>query len=121
MRSLVVLMALAFASPAAAKDAESITMVGSEGRSLTIEPERAVVAVMLYHPASVYDVRPTPARPRGGYVKIYLLRRDRLAAVPARFYRATGALCFGWNEALAPRAPAEGSGRRGESSQPRAG
>jgi hypothetical protein len=99
----IALLALAAASPAGAKDIESIVVVGSDGHSLTITPERAVLSVMLYHPASVYDVRPKPARPRGGYVKIYPLGSRGLPAIPGRFYPATGALCFGWNQAVAPR------------------
>jgi hypothetical protein len=106
MRSLVVLgvFVLVTASPAAAKDIESIVVVGSDGRSLTIRPERGVLAVLLYHPASVYAVPPQPARPRGGYVKVYPLGSGGLPAIPGRFYPRTRALCFGWNQAVAPRA-----------------
>jgi hypothetical protein len=96
-------LALIATSPAAAKDIESIVVVGSDGRSITIEPEREVLGVMLYHPASVYSVPPTPARPRGGYVRLYPLGHRGMPAVPGRFYAATGALCFGWNQAIAPR------------------
>jgi hypothetical protein len=105
VRSLIALalLALAAASPAQAKDIESIVVVGSDGRSLTITPERAVLSVVLYHPASVYDVRPKRARPRGGYVKIYPLGSGGMPAIPGRFYPATGALCFAWNQAVAPR------------------
>jgi hypothetical protein len=104
MKLLAVLafVALAAASPAHAKDVESIVVVGSDGRSVTIDPEPAVLAVMLYHPAGVYHVRPKPARPSGGYVRIYPLGRGGLPAVPGRFYPATRALCFGWNQARAP-------------------
>ena len=57
---------------------------------------------MLYHPGSVYEGRPRPARPRGPYVKLYPLGRTGLPAIPGRFYPATGALCFGWDQAAAP-------------------
>ena len=99
---LLALVVLVGAAPADAKDIESMVVVGSDGRSLTIKPERAVVGVMLYHPASVYNVRPNPARPRGGYVRIYPLGRSGLPAIPGRFYPATRALCFSWNRAFAP-------------------
>jgi hypothetical protein len=60
-RLLVVLafVALAAAAPADAKDVASIVVVGSDGRSIEIEPEHAVLAVLLYHPASVYNLQPT--------------------------------------------------------------
>jgi hypothetical protein len=107
------LVALAFlglitAAPADAKDVASIVVVGSDGRSIEIGPERAVLAVMLYHPASVYNVRPKLAKPRGGYVRIYPLGPRGLPAIPGRFYPATRALCFGWNQALAPRSCGRG-------------
>jgi hypothetical protein len=95
-------LALAAAAPADAKGVASIAVVGADGRSLTIEPERAVLAVMLYNPGSVDNVRPEAARPRGGYVKLYPLGSRGLPALPGRFYPATGALCFSWNQALAP-------------------
>jgi hypothetical protein len=104
MKVLAVLtfLALAVPAPAAAKGIASIVVVGAVGRSITIEPERAVLAVMLYHPASVYKVRPKPARPLGGYVKIYPLGPGGFPAIPGRFYPATRALCFSWDQALAP-------------------
>jgi hypothetical protein len=60
-RLLVVLafVALAAAAPADAKDIAAIVVVGSDGRSIEIEPELAVLTVLLYHPASVYNLRPT--------------------------------------------------------------
>jgi hypothetical protein len=107
MRLLVAfgLIALTAASPAAAKDVESLVVVGADGRSVTLEPEREVLGVMLYHPASVYNVRPRRAAPRGGYVKIYPLGPGGMPAMHGRFrfYPATSALCFGWNQALPPR------------------
>ncbi len=99
--ALLAFLVLVAAPTAAAKDIESIVVAGSDGRSITIEPERAVLAVMLYHPASVYNVRPVPVRPRGGYVRVYPLGRGGFPAVPGRFYPATRALCFGWNQARA--------------------
>jgi hypothetical protein len=80
-----------------------VVVVGSDGHSITIEPERAVLGVMLYHPASAYNVRPRPTRPRGGYVKLYPLGPGGLPAIPGRIYPLTGALCFSWNEAVAPK------------------
>jgi hypothetical protein len=110
MKPLVLFPFLVFAvaafapADAAAKGVEALVVVGSDGRSITIEPELAVLGVMLYHPASVYNVRPRPARPRGGYVKLYPLGSRGLPAIPGRFYPLTGALCFSWNEAVAPSA-----------------
>jgi len=95
-------LALAAPAPAAAKGIASIGVVGAHGRSITIKPERALLAVMLYHPASVYNVRPKPARPHGGYVKLYPLGRGGFPAIPGRFYPATRALCFSWNQTLTP-------------------
>ena len=101
--ALLVLAVAAFApADAAAKDVAALAVVGSDGRSITIEPERAVLGVMLYHPASVYNVRPRPTRPRGGYVKLYPLGPGGFPAIPGRFYPLTGALCFSWNQAVVP-------------------
>jgi hypothetical protein len=100
--SVLAVLALATAAPAAGKGVESIVVVGSDGRSITIDPERAVLGVMLYNPASVYKVRPKPAKPRGGYVRIYPLGIGGFPAIPGRFYPATSALCFSWDQALAP-------------------
>jgi hypothetical protein len=100
---LLTVFVLVGAAPAYAKDIESIVVVGSDGRSLTIKPERAVLGVMLYHPASVYDVRPKPARSRGSYVRIYPVGHGGFPVILGRFYPATHALCFSWNQALAPR------------------
>src|SRR5436190_8707249 len=88
---------------AGAKGVATLVVVGSDGRSIGIEPEQAVLAVMLYHPGSVYNHRPEPALPRGGYVKIYPLDPGGFPAIPGRFYPATRALCFGWGQAAAPR------------------
>src|SRR5438874_10347512 len=88
---------------AGAKGVATLVVVGSGGRSIGIEPERAVLAVMLYHPGSVYNHRPERAAPRGGYVKIYPLGPAGFPAIPGRFYPATRALCFGWGQAAAPR------------------
>ena len=100
--TFLALLPLIAAAPAEAKDIESLVVVGSDGRSLTIRPERAVLGVMLYHPASVYNVRPRPATPRGGYLRIYPLGDGGMPAIPGRFYPATRALCFGWNQAVEP-------------------
>ena len=107
---VAVAAAAAAATPADAKDVEAIVIVGSDGRSAVVRAERTVLAVMLYHPASVYRVRPHRAAPRGGYVRIYPLGPGGMPAVPGRFYPATGALCFSWNQAVAPR----GCGRLGK-------
>ena len=88
---------------AGAKGVATLVVVGSGGRSNGIEPEGAVLAVMLYHPGSVYNHRPERAAPRGGYVKIYPLGPAGFPAMPGRFYPATRALCFGWGQAAAPR------------------
>ena len=104
MKPFLALAFLVLAVPPAA-DAEeiaSIVVVGSDGRSTTIEPELPVLRVMLYNPSSVYNVRPKATRPRGGYVRIYPLQRGGFPAIPGRFYPATRALCFGWDQALAP-------------------
>ena len=100
--ALLILVALV-PTDAAAKDVVALVVVGPDGRSIAIEPERAVLSVMLYHPASVYDVKPESARPRGGYVKIYPLGAGGFPATPGRFYPATRALCFSWNQAVVPR------------------
>ena len=100
---LLAVLALAAAVPAGAKDVDSIVVVGADGRARTIAAERAVVAVLFYHPASVYNVRPHAARPRGGYVRIYPVGIGGIPVEPGRFYPAAGALCFDWNQALPPR------------------
>jgi hypothetical protein len=82
----------------AAKGVDAFVIVGSDGRSVRVEPERAVLAVMLYHPGSVYDVRPTLATPRGGYVRVYPLGSGGFPAIPGRFYPANRALCFSWSQ-----------------------
>jgi hypothetical protein len=97
-----VCLALALSPPASAKDIQSIVVVGSDGRSTTIGAEQEVLGVMLYHPASVYNVRPHQATPRGGFVKIYPVGPGGFPAIPGRFYPATRALCSGWNQAIAP-------------------
>jgi hypothetical protein len=88
---------LAPAVPASAKDIGAIVVFGSDGRSVTISAEPEVLGVLLYHPASVYNVRPKPARPVGGYARVYPLGRLGFPAIPARFYPATRALCPGWD------------------------
>lgn len=98
----LVCLALALSPPAAAKGIQSIVVVGSDGRSTTIGAEQEVLGVMLYHPASVYNVRPHPATPRGGFVKIYPVGPAGFPAIPGRFYPATRALCSSWNQAVAP-------------------
>jgi hypothetical protein len=85
---------------ACAKGVATLEVVGSDGRSLRVQPEQAVLAVMLYHPASVYNRQPEPAAPRGGYVKIYPLGTGGLPAIPGRFYRTSRALCFSWDQAV---------------------
>lgn len=106
--AVLILAALAPAD-ASAKGVESIVVVGANGRSIRIQPEQALLAVMLYHPASVYDRRPRPAVPVGGYVKIYPVGTAGFPAIPGRFYPATRALCFSWNQAAVP----ESCGRLG--------
>ncbi len=98
------LLILAAVAPgdAAAKGVATLVVVGSDGRSIRIQPELPVLAVMLYHRESVYNRRPEPATPRGGYVKIYLLGPGGFPAIPGRFYPATRALCFSWNQAVVP-------------------
>jgi hypothetical protein len=73
---------------ASAKGVATLVVVGPDGRSITIQPEEAVLAVMLYHPASVDNRRPEPATPRGGYVKLYPLGARGFPAIPGRFYPA---------------------------------
>jgi hypothetical protein len=106
--ALLVVTAIA-PSDASAKGVATLVVVGSGGRSVRIQPEQAVLAVMLYHPASVYNRRPEPATPRGGYVKLYPLGARGFPAIPGRFYPSTRALCFSWSQALAP----ESCGRLG--------
>jgi hypothetical protein len=103
MRAVVVLLLLFAVVPsdAAAKDVAAFVVVGADGRSMEIEPEQAVLAVMLYNPASVYHVKPKPAMPRGRYVKIYPLGAEGFPAIPGRFYPTTRALCFSWNQSVA--------------------
>ncbi len=105
---LLIVVAL-IPADAGAKGVATLVVVGSDGRSIGIEPEQAVLAVMLYHPGSVYNHRPEPAAPHGGYVKIYPLDPGGFPAIPGRFYPATRALCFGWGQVAAPRS----CGRRG--------
>jgi hypothetical protein len=104
MRAVLALLLLAAVVPsdAAAKGVAVLVVVGADGRSSKIEAEHAVLSVMLYHPASVYHVRPKPAMPRGGYVKIYPLGAGGIPAIPGRFYPTTRALCFSWNQRVAP-------------------
>ena len=91
------ILALAFV-PSAHADGPpanmTLVVVGSDGRSVTIEPEPTVLAVLFYAPHSVYDVQPRPASPRGGYVRIYPLGSEGFPAIPGRFYPVSGALCF---------------------------
>jgi hypothetical protein len=103
MRALLALLVLAAIAPshAAAKGVTALVVVGADGRSSKIEPERAVLSVMFYSPVSVYHVKPKPATPRGGYVKIYPLGPGGLPAIPGRFYPSTRALCFSWNQRVA--------------------
>jgi hypothetical protein len=70
-----------------AKGVATLVVVGPDGRSITIQPEEAVLAVMLYHPASVFNRRPEPAMPRGGYVKLYPLGAGGFPAIPGRLSR----------------------------------
>ena len=104
VRTLVALMLLAVVGvpQAQAKGVSSIDVVGADGRSVSIEPEHAVLAVMLYHPASVFDIRPRLTQPRGGWVRSYPLGPGGFPAMPGRFYPATGALCFSWNQLSEP-------------------
>jgi hypothetical protein len=104
IRVLLALLFLAAMAPsgAAAKGVTTLVVVGAGGRSTTIEPERAVLSVLFYNPGSVYRVKPRPAKPRGGYVRIYPLGPGGFPAIPGRFYPATGALCFSWNQGAAP-------------------
>ena len=98
LAALAVLIGVAVTpSNAAAKDVTAMVVVGADGRSIRIQPERAVLGVMLHHPASVYDVLPEPALPHGGYVKLYPLGSGGFPAIPGRFYPTTGALCFSWD------------------------
>jgi hypothetical protein len=105
----VAVLATLVSVDASAKGVGSIVAVGSDGRSIRIQREQAVLAVMLYHPESVYNRRPQRAIPRGGYVKIYPLGAGGSPAIPGRFYPATRALCFSWNQAVEP----ESCGRLG--------
>jgi hypothetical protein len=102
-RALLALLVLAAIAPsdAAAKGVTALVVVGADGRSSRIEPERAVLSVMFYNPASVYHVKPKPATPRGGYVKIYPLGPGGFPAIPGRFYPSTRALCFSWTQRVA--------------------
>jgi hypothetical protein len=104
MRALLALLLLAVVAPsdAAAKGVTALVIVGSDGRSSRIEPERAVLAVMFYNPASVYHVKPKAAAARGGYVRIYPVGPGGFPAIPGRFYPTTRALCFSWNQAGVP-------------------
>ena len=98
--ALLLLAAIA-ASGAAAKGVATLVVVGADGRSTAIAPERGVLSVMFYNPASNYHVKPKPAEPRGGFVKIYPLGAGGFPAIPGRFYPATHALCFSWNQSIA--------------------
>jgi hypothetical protein len=104
MRAVLALFLLAavVSSDAAAKGVAALAVVGADGRSSKIEPERAVLAVMLYNPASSYHVKPKPAMPQGGYVRIYPLGAEGFPAIPGRFYPRTRALCFSWDQQVAP-------------------
>ncbi len=104
LRAVFALLILAAVAPpdVAAKGVAALVLVGADGRSIKIEPERAALSVMLYHPASVYNVKPKPATPRGDYVKIYPLGPGGFPAIPGRFYPTTRALCFSWNQAVVP-------------------
>jgi hypothetical protein len=90
---VLVMSLLVLAAPASAKDIGVIVVVGGDGRSIAISAEPEVLGVLLYHPASVYNVRPRYARPVGAYARIYPLGRYGFPAIPAHFYPATGALC----------------------------
>ena len=104
MRALLTLLVLAAIAPsdAAAKGVTALVVVGADGRSSKIPPEGAVLSVMFYNPASVDHVKPKPATPRGGYVKIYPLGPGGFPAIPGRFYPSTRALCFSWSQRVAP-------------------
>jgi hypothetical protein len=103
MRAVFALLLLAAVVPsdAAAKGVEALIVVGADGRYSRIEPEQAVLSVMLYNPASAYHVKPKPAMRRGGYLKIYPLGVGGFPAIPGRFYPTTRALCFSWNQRVA--------------------
>ncbi len=99
------LLILAAVTPTdvAAKGIAALIVVGSDGRSIKIEPEPAVLSVMLYDPASVYNVKPQLATPRGGYVKVYPVGPGGFPAIPGRFYATTRALCSSWNQTATSR------------------
>jgi hypothetical protein len=80
----------------------ALVVVGADGCSIRIEPEQAVLSVMFYNPASVYNVKPKGATARGGYVKLYPVGPGGFPAIPGRFYPTTRALCFSWNQASTP-------------------
>jgi hypothetical protein len=104
-RALFVLLFLAAVAPtdAAGKGVTTVVVVGADGRSVRTEPEEAVLSVMFYNPASAYNVKPTRAAARGGYVKLYPVGPGDFPAIPGRFYPTTRALCFSWNQASTPR------------------
>jgi hypothetical protein len=52
------IMAAVAPGEAAAKGVATPVVVGSDGRSIKIQPEPAVMGVGLYHPESVYNQRP---------------------------------------------------------------
>ena len=97
MRGFVVavtLLALAHAPLADAKDFARLVAVGADGRSLDLRAESRVIRSLFWHPASVYEIRPPAARPRGGFVRLYPLGRGGFPAHSGRFYAAADAVCF---------------------------
>jgi hypothetical protein len=89
------LLALSAAPDAAAKEFAALVIVGADGASRTSRPGPTALD-------NLFD-GPTTPTVKGGFVRVYPLGPTGHVGVPGRFYPATGALCFSWDQAAAPR------------------
>jgi hypothetical protein len=86
--------ALACADVTDAKEFDAVAVVGSRGDS--IELRGAGVADLVF-------AGRRPARPLGGYLRLYPLADGGFVGLPGRFYPATGAVCLDWDQSRTPR------------------
>lgn len=96
---LSLLVALATAGAASAKEFRALVIVGADGDSIELSRPRDL-ADSLFDGANRLNRRHSfgAAAARGSYVRLYPLGAGGDVGVPGRFYPATGAVCLSWDQ-----------------------
>jgi hypothetical protein len=94
------IMAAVAPGEAAAKGVATPVVVGSDGRSIKIQPEPAVMGSGFITPKASTTSGLSPRRRTAATSRSTRSAPGGFPAIPGRFYPATRAPCFSWNRAM---------------------